>query len=177
MQVQWGILGTATIAREAVIPAMLKSPYHERLRVAAVASRDHERAAAVAREFGIERAYGSYAALLEDPAIDAVYIPLPNHLHVPYSIRALEAGKHVLCEKPIALNAAEAEELAAASRRNPELKLMEAFMYRLHPQWQWAPRSFRRAASAKFARSTRGSRSSKTIRAASSTTRTGAEVD
>jgi predicted dehydrogenase len=117
---------------------MLKSPYCEHLEVAAIASRDLEKAKAVADAFGIEQAHGSYDALLADPGIDAVYIPLPNHLHVPYAIRALEAGKHVLCEKPIALSAAEAEELVAVSRQRPRLKLMEAFMYRHHPQWQWA---------------------------------------
>lgn len=138
MRIRWGILGTATIAREAVIPGMLKSPYCEHLEVAAIASRDLEKAKAVADAFGIEQAYGSYDALLADSGIDAVYIPLPNHLHVPYSIRALEAGKHVLCEKPIALSAAEAEELVAVSRQRSRLKLMEAFMYRHHPQWQWA---------------------------------------
>ncbi|MGH7129100.1 MAG: Gfo/Idh/MocA family protein, partial [Planctomycetaceae bacterium] len=88
-----------------------------------------------ASELGIPKAYGSYEELLADREIDAVYNPLPNHLHVPWSIRALESGKHVLCEKPIALSVAQAESLVAAGRRHPRLKLMEAFMYRHHPQW------------------------------------------
>jgi len=137
MRVRWGILGTATIAREGVIPGMRRSPYDERLEVSAIASRRLEKAQEVAREFEIPKAYGSYDALLADPEIDAVYIPLPNHLHVPYAIRGLEAGKHVLCEKPIALSAREAHKLAEAARRHPQLKLMEAFMYRHHPQWLW----------------------------------------
>ena len=87
---------------------------------------------------GIPRAYGSYEALLEDDEVDAIYNPLPNHLHVPWSIKALEAGKHVLCEKPIGLTAAEGRELVEAGKKHPQLKLMEAFMYRHHPQWQKA---------------------------------------
>jgi len=87
---------------------------------------------------GIPKAYGSYEELLADPDVDAVYIPLPNHLHVPWSIKALNAGKHVLCEKPIGLNAAQAEELLTAAKKHPQLKVMEAFMYRHHPQWQRA---------------------------------------
>ena len=102
----------------------------------AFASRDLARARALAAELGIARVHGSYDALLADPEVDAVYNPLPNHLHVPWTIKALEAGKHVLCEKPIAMTAAEAETLLAAARRHPRLKVMEAFMYRLHPQWQ-----------------------------------------
>jgi predicted dehydrogenase len=93
----------------------------------------------VARKLAIPWAYGSYDELLESPEIDAVYIPLPNHLHVPWSLKALEAGKHVLCEKPIGLNADEARELrAAAEEAGQGLKVMEAFMYRFHPQWQRA---------------------------------------
>ena len=137
-KVRWGILSTAIIAREAVIPAMRKQPYCQRAVVSAIASRSLEKAQAVAEEFGIPRAYGSYDELLDDPEIDAVYIPLPNHMHVPFAIQALEAGKHVLCEKPIALSVEEAEQLVEAGRRHPHLKLMEAFMYRHHPQWQWA---------------------------------------
>jgi predicted dehydrogenase len=106
--------------------------------LAAIASRDLARAQAAARQLGIPKAYGSYEELLADPEIDAVYHPMPNHLHVPWSIKALQAGKHVLCEKPIALSAAEAQELADAARQHPRLKLMEAFMYRHHPQWQRA---------------------------------------
>ena len=118
-KVRWGILGTAKIAREAVIPAMFKPPYRERLEVVAVASRDLAKAQAAAKAHGIEKAYGSYEALLADASIDAVYIPLPNHLHVPFSIRALEAGKHVLCEKPIALSANQAEELVTRRCKTP----------------------------------------------------------
>ncbi len=137
-QIRWGILGTASIARNAVIPGMRKAPYCEHAVVSAIASRSLEKARATAEEFGIPHAYGSYEELLSSAEVDVVYIPLPNHLHVPYAIRALEAGKHVLCEKPIALSVAEAETLVDAGRRHPHLKLMEAFMYRHHPQWQWA---------------------------------------
>jgi predicted dehydrogenase len=104
--------------------------------VLAIASRDQGRAAAAAERLGIPRAYGSYEELLDDPDIDAVYNPLPNHLHVPWSVRALEAGKHVLCEKPLARNVAEAMILVEAGQRHPALKVMEAFMYKFHPQWQ-----------------------------------------
>ncbi len=114
-RVRWGILGTATIAREAVIPAMLKPPYCEDLEITGIASRDLAKAQAVATDFEIERAFSSYEALLSDASVDAVYIPLPNHLHVPYGVLALEAGKHVLCEKPIALSAKQAEELVCAA--------------------------------------------------------------
>jgi predicted dehydrogenase len=140
MRVRWGILGTATIAREGVIPGMRRAPYNERSEVVAIASRRWDRAQEVARAFEIAKAYGSYEALLADAEIDAVYIPLPNHLHVPYAILALEAGKHVLCEKPIGLSASEAQTLADAGRKFPRLKLMEAFMYRHHPQWVWVQR-------------------------------------
>lgn len=131
-RVRWGVLGTASIGVHKVIPAMQRADHVE---VRAIASRDGSRAAAVAAELGIHHSHASYEALLADPEIDAVYIPLPNHLHVPWSIRALEAGKHVLCEKPIGLSVAEAEELKAAAARHPKLKVMEAFMYRHHPQW------------------------------------------
>jgi predicted dehydrogenase len=104
--------------------------------VLAIASRDQARAAAAAERLGIPRAYSSYEELLDDPDIDAVYNPLPNHLHVPWSVRALEAGKHVLCEKPLAQNVAEAMILVEAGKRHPALKVMEAFMYKFHPQWQ-----------------------------------------
>jgi predicted dehydrogenase len=106
--------------------------------VTAIASRDKQRAEAAARQLGIPRAYGSYAELLADPDVDAVYIPLPNEQHVPWSIKALEAGKHVLCEKPLALSAQAAQTLLDASTAHPQLKVMEAFMYRHHPQWQRA---------------------------------------
>jgi predicted dehydrogenase len=134
--VRWGVLGTARIARRKVLPAMAQSTSS---RAVAVASRDAARAQAVADEFGIERAHGSYEALLEDSDVDVVYNALPNHLHVPWSVRAADAGKHVLCEKPIALSAAEALELRAARDANGVL-VGEAFMVRLHPQWQAARR-------------------------------------
>ena len=132
-RVRWGVLSTARIARVHVIPALQQAAHAE---VVAIGSRDLERARAAARPLGIPRAHGSYEELLADHEIDAVYIPLPNDQHVPWSIRALEAGKHVLCEKPIALTAAEAQQLVDAARKYPNLKVMEAFMYRFHPQWQ-----------------------------------------
>jgi predicted dehydrogenase len=135
MKVRWGVLSTARIGTEKVIPAMQSGRYCE---IAAIASRDLDRARAAADRLGIPKAYGSYEELLADPGIDAIYNPLPNHLHVPWSLRALEAGKHVLCEKPIALTAAEAQKLLDAARERPQLKVMEAFMYRHHPQWQRA---------------------------------------
>jgi predicted dehydrogenase len=132
---RFGILSTAKIGTEKVIPAMQKGRLTE---VVAIASRSADRAKAAAERLGIPRAHGSYEELLADPNVDAVYNPLPNDLHVPWSIKALEAGKHVLCEKPIALSAAEAHELLAAGQRHPRQKLMEAFMYRHHPQWKMA---------------------------------------
>jgi predicted dehydrogenase len=134
-KVRWGIVSTAKIGTVKVIPAMQRSPYSE---VTAIASRESSKAAAAAKQLGIAKAYGSYEELLADPDIDAIYNPLPNHLHVPVSIRALEAGKHVLCEKPVGMNVAEAEQLLTASTKYPKLKVMEAFMYRHHPQWQKA---------------------------------------
>ena len=134
-KINWGVLGTARIAIRKVIPALQASRHGT---VTAIASRDMTKAQAEANLLGIPKAHGSYEALLEDPDIDAVYIPLPNHLHVPWSIKALEAGKHVLCEKPIGLNTGEASALLAAARGHPRLKIMEAFMYRHHPQWQLA---------------------------------------
>ncbi|WP_428236454.1 Gfo/Idh/MocA family protein [Gracilimonas sp.] len=131
--IRWGILSTAKIGVEQVIPAMQKG---ELSKISAISSRDVDRAIEVADRLGIEKAYGSYEELLEDEEIDAIYNPLPNHLHVPMTIKALEAGKHVLCEKPIAIDLAEAVELADVVRSFPELKVMEAFMYRFHPQWQ-----------------------------------------
>jgi len=131
-KVRWGVLSTANIGLKKVLPAMRAGAYCE---IAAIASRDEGAARAAAAEVGIPTAYGSYEALLADPTITAIYNPLPNHLHVPWTIKALEAGKHVLCEKPIALSAAEAQELVDAAARYPELKVMEAFMYRFHPQW------------------------------------------
>ncbi len=134
-KVRWGVLSTADIGVAKVIPAIQRSTVGA---ITAIASRDLEKAQAVAARLGIPKAYGAYADLLADPDIDAVYNPLPNHLHVPWSIKALEAGKHVLCEKPVALTAAEAQELADAAARYPHLKVMEAFMYRFHPQWRRA---------------------------------------
>ena len=129
--IRWGILGAAKIATTKVIPAMQQASNCE---VVAIASRDAARAAAAAAELGIPRAHGSYEALLADPAVDAVYIPLPNHLHVPWTTRAAEAGKHVLCEKPIALTAAEAHTLLEVRDRTG-VRIQEAFMIRTHPQW------------------------------------------
>ena len=131
-QVRWGVLSTAKIGTEKVLPALQQGTL---CTIAAIASRREEAARAAAARLGIPRAYGSYEALLADPAIDAIYNPLPNHLHVPWTIKALAAGKHVLCEKPIALSAAQAEELVEVASRHPRLKVMEAFMYRHHPQW------------------------------------------
>ncbi|MCW1969473.1 MAG: Gfo/Idh/MocA family oxidoreductase [Anaerolineae bacterium] len=131
-KIRWGILSTANIGTKKVIPAMQRGQYCD---IAAISSRDLARAQAEAAKLGIAKAYGSYEALLADPDIDAIYNPMPNHLHVPWAIKALEAGKHVLCEKPIGLSAAEGEQLVAAAKAHPHLKVMEAFMYRHHPQW------------------------------------------
>src|SRR5579862_6977189 len=121
-KVRWGILSTAAIGLNKVIPAMQKSEHCE---IAAIASRDRARAESAAHKLGIRQIYGSYEELLADPTIEAIYNPLPNHLHVSWSIRALEAGKHVLCEKPIGLSAAEGQQLVDAARKHPHLKLME----------------------------------------------------
>ncbi|MGN7453524.1 Gfo/Idh/MocA family protein [Paenibacillus pasadenensis] len=130
-KLRWGVLGAAGIARGSVIPGLLRSQLNE---VKALASRDRDKARRTADEFGIEAAYGSYEELLSDDSIEAVYIPLPNHLHREWTIRALEAGKHVLCEKPLALTAAEAEEMALAAQKAGR-QLAEAFMYRHHPRY------------------------------------------
>jgi predicted dehydrogenase len=132
--VKWGILSTAKIAREQVIPGLKGSDLNE---VVAIASRDGERARKAAADFGIPKAYDSYEAMLADTEVDAVYNPLPNHLHAPLTIKALQAGKHVLCEKPIALNAEEARGIEAAPAETG-LLVAEAFMVRFHPQWQRA---------------------------------------
>lgn len=132
-KVRWGILSTAKIGTEKVIPAMQQGAYCE---VSAIASRGLDSARQSAARLGIASAYGSYEELLADDSIEAIYIPLPNHLHVEWSIQALEAGKHVLCEKPIGLSAAEGQKLLDAAKAHPQLKVMEAFMYRHHPQWQ-----------------------------------------
>ncbi len=133
-KVSWGVLGVAKIGVEKVIPAMQLGALS---RVDAIASRDIGKARSAARKLGIAKAYGSYEELLADPAIEAIYNPLPNELHVPWTLRALEAGKHVLCEKPIALDAAEAETLLAARARSGK-HVAEAFMVRFHPQWRRA---------------------------------------
>jgi predicted dehydrogenase len=130
-KIRWGILGVARIATTKVIPAMQRAANVE---IAAIASRELTKASAAAEQLGIPAAYGSYEELLADPSIDAIYNPLPNHLHVPWSIRAAEAGKHVLCEKPIALSVAETLDLIAA-RDKAGVKIGEAFMARTHPQW------------------------------------------
>ncbi|HPR31370.1 MAG TPA: Gfo/Idh/MocA family oxidoreductase [Prolixibacteraceae bacterium] len=130
--IRWGILSTAKIGTLKVIPALQKA---KNSAVVAIASRSYPKAADEAARLGIPRIYGSYEALLDDPEIDAVYNPLPNHLHVPYTLKALAAGKHVLCEKPIALTAPEAYMLLREIDQYPQLKVMEAFMYRYHPQW------------------------------------------
>ncbi len=130
-KVKWGVLGAASIAVRRVIPGMQKGAYSE---VAAIASRDKKKAEEAARKLGIPKAYGSYEELLQDREIEAIYNPLPNHLHVPWSIKAAEAGKHVLCEKPISLTVAEARTLLAVRDRTG-MKIGEAFMVKTHPQW------------------------------------------
>jgi predicted dehydrogenase len=132
-KVRWGIISTAKIGREKVIPAMQAGEYCE---VVAMASGNTEQGRRIAGELNIPVVYDSYEKLLNDPQIDAVYIPLPNHLHVAWAIRSLQAGKHVLCEKPIGLSSAEADQLLKTAAQYPQLKIMEAFMYRFHPQWQ-----------------------------------------
>jgi predicted dehydrogenase len=130
-KIRWGVLGVANIAVKKVIPAMQKGRFSE---ISAIASRDLARASQAAAQLGIPKSYGSYHDLLADPAIQAVYIPLPNHLHVPLSIKAAEAGKHVLCEKPLALTAEEIRHLIAV-RHKTRVKMGEAFMVRTAPQW------------------------------------------
>lgn len=127
--VRWGILSTARIGRFKVVPGMMKSPL---CKIVAVASRSEAAAREMADELGIPDAYGSYEALLAAPDIEAVYNPLPNHLHVPMTLAAARAGKHVLCEKPVALTAGEAAQLRDAP---PGILIAEAFMVRHHPQW------------------------------------------
>lgn len=130
-KVRWGVLSTAAIGVHKVIPAMQKGEWSE---VLAIASREKHRAEDAARALGIPRAYGSYEELLADREIEAVYNPLPNHMHVPWSVKAAETGKHVLCEKPLSLTVAEARTLLAA-RDRAGVKIGEAFMVRTHPQW------------------------------------------
>jgi predicted dehydrogenase len=130
-KIRWGVLSTARIGTRKVIPGMQRAPGCD---VAGIASRDVSRARDAATALGIPKAYGSYDELLADPEIDAIYNPLPNHLHVPWTVRAADAGKHVLCEKPIGLSAEEAQQLIGARDRNGVL-IQEAFMVRSHPQW------------------------------------------
>jgi predicted dehydrogenase len=130
-KVRWGILGAAKIGLVKVIPAMQKSELCE---ISAIASRDLTKAKEAAANLGISKAYGSYEELIADPDIDAIYNPLPNHLHLPWTTRAAEAGKHVLCEKPIGLNAQEARQLIEVRDRTG-VRISEAFMVRVHPQW------------------------------------------
>lgn len=132
-KVKWGVLSTARIGIEKVIPAMQQGQFSQ---IEAIASRNFDKAKKAAKKLKIPKAYGSYEALLEDPEIQAIYIPLPNHLHVPWSVKSISAGKHVLCEKPIGMSSDEAQELLTASKEHPDVKVMEAFMYRHHPQWQ-----------------------------------------
>ncbi|HVH30320.1 MAG TPA: Gfo/Idh/MocA family oxidoreductase [bacterium] len=128
--VRWGILSTARIGVRRVLPALLRARTGK---LHAVASRDLTRARAVATQFNIPRVHGSYEALLADPEVDAIYIPLPNSLHMEWTVRAAQAGKHVLCEKPLGVTAAEAQTMVEAAARAGVL-LQEAFMYRFHPQ-------------------------------------------
>jgi predicted dehydrogenase len=130
-KVEWGVLGVASIAVRKVIPGMQKGDWSE---IAAIASRDARKAERAAKSLGIPKAYGSYEELLADPEIEAIYNPLPNHLHVPWSIKAAEAGKHVLCEKPLSLSVAEALTLLSVRERTG-VKIGEAFMVKTHPQW------------------------------------------
>jgi predicted dehydrogenase len=130
-KVKWGVLGVASIATRKVIPGMQKGSWSE---IAGIASRDLKKAQDAARSLGIPKAYGSYEEMLADPEIEAVYNPLPNHLHVPWSIKAAEAGKHVLCEKPLSLTVAEGRTLLEA-RDRCGVKIGEAFMVKTHPQW------------------------------------------
>jgi predicted dehydrogenase len=132
-KVRWGIISTANIGVEKVIPAMQAGQLCE---IVAISSRNEENAKAAADKLHIPMYFGSYEAMLASPDIDAVYNPLPNHLHVPYTIKALEQNKHVLCEKPLGMSAKEVEDLIKVAATKPHLKVMEAFMYRLHPQWQ-----------------------------------------
>lgn len=129
---RWGVLSTAKIARQQVIPALKEADGCE---VVAIAGRDAARAQEVADGLGIDRVHGSYEALLADPEVDAVYIPLPNHLHAEWTISAARAGKHVLCEKPMALSSIEAQSMVDACSE-AGVVFMEAFMYRLHPSWR-----------------------------------------
>ena len=131
---RWGILSTANIGVQKVIPGIMAA---DRCEVISIGSREGDLAEDVARRLGIPNAYGSYEELLADPDVDAVYIPLPNHLHAAWTIAAARAGKHVLCEKPLAMTSAEAEQMVDVCA-SEDVRLMEAFMYRLHPSWEAA---------------------------------------
>ena len=132
-KIKWGILGTATIAVEQMIPAMLKSELSE---LVAIASRSIAKAEKTAKKFKVPKYFGSYEELLTDDEIHAVYIPLPNNLHVEWAIKAIQARKHVLIEKPIALSSQQAMVLMNEAKNHPDIKVMEAFMYKFHPQWK-----------------------------------------
>src|SRR5579871_6719763 len=132
MVCNWGVLGAGFIASRAMLPAIQGSA---NARVLALASRDEQRGREAAQRYGVERVYGDYEALLADSDVQVVYIALPNHLHREWAIRAAHAGKHLLCEKPLALNAAEADEIISTCRSHKVL-LMEAVMYRFHPRMQ-----------------------------------------
>lgn len=132
-KLKWGVLSSAKIAREKVIPALKKSAFVDDI---VMASRNPESAQQWAEALDISACQGDYQTLLNDPDIDVIYNPLPNHLHVPMSIAALQSGKHVLCEKPIALDSAQLRELVSEANKHPHLAIMEAFMYRHHPRWQ-----------------------------------------
>ena len=133
-KVRWGLLSTAALGVAKVIPAMQLSEWSE---ISAIASRDIDKATQAAKRLGIPNAYGSYEELLADQTIEAIYNPLPNHLHVPWTIKAAEAGKHVLCEKPIGMNMEEAQQLIVVRDRTG-VRIQEAFMVRTHPQWTGA---------------------------------------
>jgi predicted dehydrogenase len=131
-ELRWGVVSTAKIGVEKVIPAIQSAT---NCRVVAIASRDRTRASEVAGRLGIPRTHGSYEAMLADPEVDAVYVPLPNHLHAEWTLTAARAGKHVLCEKPLATSMEDTERMIAGCR-DAGVLLMEAFMYRLHPTWE-----------------------------------------
>jgi predicted dehydrogenase len=134
-KIRWGVLSTSKFAQNKIIPAVKHCQHAE---ITAISSRNLSQAQEVAKRLDIAKAYGSYDELLADAEIDAIYNPMPNHMHVDWSIKAMQAGKHVLCEKPIGLSSAEGQQLVDAAKQFPKLKIMEAFMYRLHPQWQRA---------------------------------------
>ncbi len=130
-KVRWGVLSTAAIGVKKVLPGMQKGEWSE---IVAISSRDHAKAAEAASALGIAKAYGSYEELLADPDIEAIYNPLPNHMHIPWTIKAAEAGKHVLCEKPLSMTVDEAQALLDVQKRTGVI-IGEAFMVRTHPQW------------------------------------------